>query len=350
MATLEQASSDLSTASAEALDRLIVLGNDEQSALAKKLRRAAQLEQLNAAIGEFETGTAAIVDLTLGLDQIIASLEVNPAGDLLDRFNRIWDQGANLLGDVQGALGTVSASDDEAEASEPETEVPEVADTPAPVEPAGPPVPLPAPPAVTATPAALPAISKSKKFSALEQEFAQFFDTCVIRPDRQGAVEAIRQKIMASKARYQAVAEPLGIPWYFLGPIHALESSLNFKTHLHNGDPLSRRTVHVPPGRPKDGEPPFTWEASATDAMKLKNFDERGNWSVPAMLYRWEAYNGFGYRNKGLPTPYLWSFTNQYEKGKYVADGKFDPNAVSRQCGAAALLRLMVNLGDIVIP
>ena len=41
----------------------------------------------------------------------------------------------------------------------------------------------------------------------------------------------------------------------------------------------------------------------------------------------------------GVPTPYLWSFSNMYVKGKYVADHKFDPNAVSAQCGSALMLK-----------
>jgi lysozyme family protein len=57
------------------------------------------------------------------------------------------------------------------------------------------------------------------------------------------------------------------------------------------------------------------------------------------MLYRLEAYNGFGYRRKGVPSPYLWSFCNLYERGKYVADGQYDPNAVSKQCGAGVMLK-----------
>lgn len=38
---------------------------------------------------------------------------------------------------------------------------------------------------------------------------------------------------------------------------------------------------------------------------------------------------------------FLWSFSTIYEKGKFVADGKFDANAVSKQCGAALLLKVM---------
>ena len=65
--------------------------------------------------------------------------------------------------------------------------------------------------------------------------------------------------------------------------------------HLHNGDPLQARTVHVPSGRPVVGSPPFTWRQSALDALTLKGFHEVGDWSVPHMLYLLEKYNGTAY-------------------------------------------------------
>jgi lysozyme family protein len=60
-----------------------------------------------------------------------------------------------------------------------------------------------------------------------------------------------------------------------------------------------------------------------------------------------EAYNGLGYRGLGVPTPYLWSFSNHYESGKYVADGKFSRTARSQQCGAAVMLKLLADAGEI---
>jgi lysozyme family protein len=66
------------------------------------------------------------------------------------------------------------------------------------------------------------------------------------------------------------------------------------------------------------------------------------DWSVPHMLFLLERYNGFGYRSRGVPTPYLWSLSNLYEKGKFVADGVFDPAAVSKQCGAAVMLKAVL--------
>jgi lysozyme family protein len=57
------------------------------------------------------------------------------------------------------------------------------------------------------------------------------------------------------------------------------------------------------------------------------------------MLYRFEANNGFGYRKRSVATPYLWSYSDHYDKGKFVADGKYNPDAVSKQVGAAILLK-----------
>jgi len=131
------------------------------------------------------------------------------------------------------------------------------------------------------------------------------------------------------------------VPWAFVGIIHGLECSFDFTKHLHNGDPLSARTVQVPRNRPASGKPPFTWLESALDALQLQKLDQVSDWSVPHMLYLIEAYNGSGYRKRALPTPYLWGSSNNYEKGKFVADGHFDPDAVSKQCGAALILKAL---------
>ena len=185
--------------------------------------------------------------------------------------------------------------------------------------------------------------------STLGDEYQRLFDTCQIRPERLQEVESLIKNITQNRNRYQAVGDPLGIPWYFIGVIHCLEASLNFNKHLHNGDPLTARTVQVPNGRPKTGEPPFTWEQSATDALQIKKLDQVTDWSFPATLYRLEAYNGFGYRalHPEVLSPYLWSYSNHYTKGKYVADGTFSLTAVSKQCGAAALLRRMAEIGTL---
>ena len=177
----------------------------------------------------------------------------------------------------------------------------------------------------------------------LSGEYQWLFDGCEVRPEHTHSVEALVTRIVTNQSRYRSLGTLLRIPWYFIGAIHCMEASLDFTTHLHNGDPLTARTINVPSGRPPTGEPPFTWEESATDALNYAHMTEWHDWSISGMLYRLEAYNGFGYRirHPEVLTPYLWSYSNHYLSGKYVADGTFSASAVSNQCGAAVLLRCM---------
>lgn len=170
-------------------------------------------------------------------------------------------------------------------------------------------------------------------------DFAYLWATCKIREEKENAVISACQKILANKSRYEAISKATGVPWYVVAVIHKMESNCNFATHLHNGDPLTSRTVQVPAGRPKTGNPPFTFEESAIDALGYDGATKIKSWDIVTTLTFLERYNGLGYRNKGIYSPYLWSYTNQYSSGKYVNDGVWDANAVSQQCGAAAILK-----------
>jgi hypothetical protein len=57
-----------------------------------------------------------------------------------------------------------------------------------------------------------------------------------------------------------------------------------------------------------------------------------------------ETYNGVGYAYKGLPSPYLWSGTDQYVRGKFVEDGAFSATTVDKQLGCACLIMAMQKL------
>jgi lysozyme family protein len=177
--------------------------------------------------------------------------------------------------------------------------------------------------------------------NAQRRRYELLYESCLTRPNRKASVNALAKKIGANRKRYEKVGKAVGVPWYVVGIIHSLEASGNFTRHLHNGDPLSARTVHVPAGRPKTGKPPFAWEQSAIDALRGRGLGAWKDWSVPGTLYQLEAYNGFGYRDHhpNVPSPYLWSFSNHYTRGKYVADGRFSATAVSQQVGAAPLLK-----------
>jgi lysozyme family protein len=186
----------------------------------------------------------------------------------------------------------------------------------------------------------------------LRSEYDNLFSTCIIRSEKAAIVEKIINNLLDNQSRYQSIEESLGISWSFVAVIHNMEANLDFNCHLHNGDPLTSRTVHVPPGRPKNGKPPFSWEVSAIDALTMMNLHKVTDWSLTGTLYQLERYNGWGYRQKHqhVLSPYLWSFCNHYTSGKYIADGTWSDTAVSKQCGAAVLLRRMAEVGIIGFP
>ncbi len=207
------------------------------------------------------------------------------------------------------------------------------------------PAPAPAPAPVVSADAT--PVSHSVKFPELAAEYTSMFNACVTRPDKAALVQQSLAVLRNNQARYATVAAHFNrMPWYFLGILHGMEGSFNFKTHLHNGDPLTARTVHVPAGRPPTGSPPFVWEASAQDALTFEKFDREADFTLPRILYLFEHFNGMGYRQFGLASPYLWSFSNHYSKGKFGQDSQFDPDLVSRQVGAAVLLKALQVAGE----
>lgn len=184
---------------------------------------------------------------------------------------------------------------------------------------------------------------------ALRTEYERLFRTCAVPPERAPEVGRIVDRLLASRTRYEAARDASGVPWHVIAVIHNLESSSSFSSHLHNGDPLTGRTVQVPRGRPRSGAPPYAWEESAADALSMKRLDASTDWSLAGTLYQLERYNGFGYRlyHPEVPTPYLWGASNHYTSGKYVADGTWSHTAVSRQPGAAVLMRRMAECDEI---
>jgi lysozyme family protein len=174
----------------------------------------------------------------------------------------------------------------------------------------------------------------------MKVDYQKLYDTIEIAPTRVKQLDGIITLIRNNQSRYEAVAALIGCPWQFIACIHYRESTFNFKRHLHNGDPLTGKTTHVPKGRPLAGKPPFTWEESAVDALRLQRIDQVTSWSVPIMLQRLELFNGVGYTKfHNMYSPYIFSWSQHYKKGKYVADGRFDPEFVDGQCGVALILK-----------
>jgi lysozyme family protein len=170
------------------------------------------------------------------------------------------------------------------------------------------------------------------------------------RITRDSEVVNTAQKLLANKERYRAVQAKTGVPWWVVAVIHSRESSGNFLGILHNGERIigtGKLTTLVPAGR----GPFATWEAAAVDALTNAGPRAASNtdWSLSGMLLLLERYNGLGYFNRGLPSPYIWAGTDQYTAGKFVADGKFDMNHIDQQIGCAPLLMMLEQLDPSIV-
>jgi len=171
---------------------------------------------------------------------------------------------------------------------------------------------------------------------ALLRRNASRWDEMVELPQWVSLAQHVVDKIVANKARYELVSSRTSVPWELVGVIHDREASLSWLANIANGDPWNKRTIHEPSLRG-----PFkSWEDAAEDALlRCPPFAGRwSDWSTSGALTLLELYNGVGYANMGLPSPYIWSGTNQYTKGKFVADHHFDPDAVDHQLGCAIML------------
>jgi lysozyme family protein len=159
--------------------------------------------------------------------------------------------------------------------------------------------------------------------------------------------DAAARRLVAAKAHYKAVEKATGVPWGIIAVIHEREASQSWSGSLAQGDPWDKVSVHVPAGRG-----PFpSWEAAAIDALVncAPHAARWKDWSTGGALTLLEQYNGLGYARRGLPSPYVWAGTDQYTKGKYTSDGRFDPEAVDKQLGCAGLLIAMAKLDSGIV-
>lgn len=206
-------------------------------------------------------------------------------------------------------------------------------------------------------------VNPSAQYDDIKDEYSRLLSEAEIRPEHLGSpsekwsVLWHATTVEKNRVRYEEIASPTNVPWYAIGILHALECSFDFSRHLFNGDPLDDYTVRYPPGYPKDlGEPPFSFNESAIAALEYDKFANQTDWSTPRTLFRIEQYNGMSYRTKlRMASPYLWSYTSLYKKGKFKEIPKpgggyksvYDPDLVSKQCGAAAILKALVNSGAV---
>lgn len=176
------------------------------------------------------------------------------------------------------------------------------------------------------------------------EEYESMFHSCKVDSTISDELKSICNVATFNMLTYDEVAAAARVPWMVIAAIHYRESSQNFTRHLHNGDPLTARTVHVPANRPVKGEPPFTWVDSAIDA--LTGFWRPTEWNFAGSLEFCERYNGLGYQKKNIFSPYVWGRTDKYTGGLFVADGTLDMTKKDERPGVAAIFRTLIEMGD----
>src|SRR5512139_2197460 len=153
---------------------------------------------------------------------------------------------------------------------------------------------------------------------------------------------AVAKRLLAHKAVYQDIEHKTGVPWFVVAAIHYRERNGDFAANLANGDPWNQVTTHVP-----QGIGPFKSFADAA-VYALTNCHpyaaKNKDWSAGGAMTLIERYNGMAYANRGLPSPYVWSGTDQYVIGKVIRDHGPIENIVDKQLGCAGLIKTMALL------
>lgn len=198
---------------------------------------------------------------------------------------------------------------------------------------------------------------------ALKARNAERWHVMHLRASRIAEFQATARRLSAAdaKARYQGVTDRLiaqgyqEVPWWFIAIVSEREygGPPHWDKQLGQGDPLARVSVHDPKGRgpfldhASDVTPGHdAWTRGALDALiNCTPYAAKWtDWTIGAVLTLFEEYNGLGYAAMGVPSAYVWSGSDQYVSGKYVADHVYRASAVDVQEGCAPLLASMMAL------
>lgn len=163
------------------------------------------------------------------------------------------------------------------------------------------------------------------------------------------------QIAVAHKAIYLDIQHRTGVHWIFVACTHYRESDQNFSCNLGQGDPLDRKTVHVPAGRGPFLGPNAFADGGVDALVNCAPYAARINdWSIESILTWLERYNGLRYANSDRPSPYVWSGTSIYDPpsgpgGKVLVDhGPIEP-VVDEQLGCAGLILAIMALDPSVV-
>lgn len=183
-----------------------------------------------------------------------------------------------------------------------------------------------------------------------------------LRASRINEFDSTARRLSApdARARFQGVTDRLAatpglyaVPWWFVAIVSEREygGPPHWDKQLGQGDPLHQRSHNEPAGRgpfldhPGDTTPGNdAWTRCAVDALVdcAPHAAKWRDWTAGGVMTILEEYNGLGYAARGVPSAYVWSGSDQYESGKYVADHVYRASAIDVQEGCAPILSRMM--------
>ena len=180
-------------------------------------------------------------------------------------------------------------------------------------------------------------------YGSRSRQLAKLWDAAEITKPNEVAQTA--KRLVGAKARYQGVEAKTGVPWWMIAVIHEREASQDWNAQLAQGDPLHKRSTNEPIMGPFD-----TWEEGAIAALKHDKLTSITDWRLEKALHYQEAYNGWGYFNKGVPSSYVWAGTKSQKPGKWIRDHVWDGSYLDKQLGCAAMLKGMMQIDSSINP
>lgn len=177
--------------------------------------------------------------------------------------------------------------------------------------------------------------------------YNQLFESCQIY-DNLGC-HTLARGISIYQSRYENSVAGINVPWVFVALVHCMECNCDMRHQILNGERWECRTRLVPIGR----GPWPSWADSTKEALveAVKTAWSKGialpseQWTLADLLEMLERWNGMGYVKYGINSPYLWASSQHYVQGKFIGDGIYSAHVVSKQIGAAVILRAMVDQG-----
>lgn len=175
------------------------------------------------------------------------------------------------------------------------------------------------------------------------------------KPSFEAAAKKFAVRALSHKEVYVEIADEIKrrynkhIPWWFIPLVHEREcigGVNNFNCNIAQGAAYNQKSKDVPYNGPF---PSFKEAAIAALVKEAPHAAQWTNWSAGGVATIAEQYNGMGYARMGKSSPYVWSGTDQYVHGKYVADHKYRDDVVDTQLGVMVSLHAMMELDPSIV-